>query len=171
MQAAELGLSISKTTGHAYLNAYKDECTLLIGYKGLIDLAKRSDTIKSIEAHVVKEMDEFQVDLGSKKNIHHLPLYAKENQKVIAVYAIAVLSNGESQFEVMTMEDVMHVKKSAKTDKIWNEHFNEMAKKTAIRRLLKYVGGIQEVDLANEYDSDLRQSQASKITEKLNITG
>ena len=51
----------------AHLIPYGTECTLIIDYKGLAELAMRSGILKRIHADVICESDEFEYDLGEIK--------------------------------------------------------------------------------------------------------
>jgi recombination protein RecT len=66
------------------------------------------------------------------------------------VYAVARLVGGGVQFEVMSRVDIERVKAQSKaaSDGPWVSHFEEMAKKTVIRRLFKYLPVSIEVQRA-----------------------
>ena len=72
MQAVQLGLEPG-LLGHCYILPYKREATFIIGYKGMIDLARRSGHIQSIYAHAVHENDEFEYELGLHPKLEHKP--------------------------------------------------------------------------------------------------
>ena len=141
MQAAQLGLEPGSALGQAYLVPYGNQCQLIIGYKGMIDLARRSGQVLSLNAYAVREGDDFNFQLGLKPDIHHVPsLEADRIKKPITyVYAVATLKGGGYQFEVMSRAEVEAVRAKAKSKNIWNTYFEEMAKKTVIRRLFKYL--------------------------------
>lgn len=147
MNAAQLGLEPNTPLGQAYLIPYRNkgtlECQFQVGYKGLIDLAYRSGDVKTIQAHVVYEHDEFEYELGLEPKLRHIP--AKENRgEPIWFYAVFKLINGGEGFEVMSIEDVRnHAKKYSKSYSSsyspWTTSFEEMAKKTVIKKVLKYA--------------------------------
>jgi recombination protein RecT len=146
MGAAYLGLEIGNGLGHAYLVPFKNkagiyEATLIVGYQGLMELAYRSTEVLSIEAHEVYENDEFDFQYGLDGFLKHKPV--RKRGELMAVYAIATLKNGQKQFEVLWREDIEHAKSfSRSADKSaspWKNHYAAMAKKTAIRRLAKFI--------------------------------
>ena len=141
MQAAQLGIEIGSALGQAYLVPYGDQCTFILGYRGMIDLARRSGQVLSLNAYVVREGDDFSYQLGLHPDIHHIPSPEANRikQPITFVYAVANLQGGGYQFEVMSRADVEAVKAKAKSKKIWDNYFEEMAKKTVIRRLFKYL--------------------------------
>lgn len=96
--------------------------------------------ILSINAYAVYSDDEFNYQLGLNPNIHHVPLSKNRSEKTLThVYAVANLKDGGVQFRVLDREDIDRIKNYSKTNNIWNDHFEEMAKKTAIRALFKYL--------------------------------
>lgn len=147
MNAAQLGLEPNTPLGQAYLIPFENrkkgitECQFQIGYKGLIDLAYRSGEVKMIDAQTVYENDEFEYELGIDPVLKHKP--ARTNRgKPIYFYATFKLTNGGQGFQVMSIEDVQeHAKKYSKTynNGPWQTNFEEMAKKTVLKKLLKYA--------------------------------
>lgn len=141
LEAAQLGLEPNTPLGQAYLIPYGDKCQFQIGYKGLIDLAHRSEELQSIEAHEVYENDEFVFELGLEPKLIHKP--AMNNRGDVAwYYAIYHLKNGGYGFEVMSREDIeKHARKYSKTynNGPWQTEFDEMAKKTVLKKVLKYA--------------------------------
>lgn len=148
MQAAQLGLEPNTPLGQAYLIPYKNhgtlECQFQLGYKGLIDLAYRSSQVKDIQAHEVHENDEFEYELGLDAKLRHKPAM-KDRGAVVAYYAVFHTKDGGYGFEVMSVEDV---KKHANTysqaykkgyTSPWKTNFDEMAKKTVLKKCLKYA--------------------------------
>lgn len=111
--------------------------------KGLIDLAHRSGEFKNIEARVVYENDDFEYEYGLDPKLYHKPAM-RNRGNVVCYYAVYNLVNGGFGFEVMSKEDV---EKHAKTYSQaynssyspWTKNFDEMAKKTLIKRVLKYA--------------------------------
>lgn len=148
LQAAQLGLEPNTPLGQAYLipyNNYKEnikEASFQLGYKGLIALAHRSGEFRNIEAHTVYEGDEFDYEYGLEPKLYHKPSLSGRGEP-IAYYAVYNLVNGGFGFEVMSREDVQaHRTKYSKTKDPktpWNSAFDEMAKKTVLKKVLKYA--------------------------------
>jgi recombination protein RecT len=149
MQAAQLGLEPNTPLGQAYLIPFKNnkkgitECQFQIGYKGLIDLAYRSGDMASIQAYCVYKNDDFDYELGLDPVLKHKP--AKSNRgKLEYVYAVFKLQNGGNGFEVMSVDDInQHARKYSQgfnsSYSPWKSNFDEMAKKTVLKRVLKYA--------------------------------
>lgn len=155
MQLASLGLEPGGALGHAYLLPFDKrqkvggqwktvgtDVQLIIGYRGMIDLARRSGQIVSLEARTVHARDHFEVELGLDSRIVHKPDWtAQERGPLTFVYAVAKLRDGGVQFEVMSRAEIegIRAQSKAKDNGPWVTHFDEMAKKTVIRRLFKYL--------------------------------
>lgn len=141
MQAAQLGVEPNTPLGQAYLIPYGNKVQFQLGYRGMIDLAYRSGEIQMIQAHEVHENDEFEYELGLDPKLRHIPAL-KNRGEVILYYAVFKLINGGVGFEVMSKEDVeTFAKEKSKTYKNgpWETDFDAMAKKTLVKRLLKFA--------------------------------
>jgi len=154
--SAQLGLEPDNILGSAYLVPFYNgktkqlEAQLIPGYKGLIDLARRSGQIQSISAHIVYENEKCELNYGTENKINHIPLPPSERgDRKIGVYAVATFKDGGYQFEWLWKEDVEKIRDSSKNYKdkdgkvmdwsTWVQYEEEMWKKTAIRRLCKYL--------------------------------
>ena len=147
MTAAQLGVEPNTPLGQAYLLPYKNkgvlETQFQLGYRGLIDLAYRSGEISVIQAHTVYENDEFHYEFGLEPVLEHKPAI-KDRGDAIAYYAMFKTKDGGYGFEVMSVDDVkLHAKKYSKaydsSYSPWATNFDEMAKKTVLKRVLKYA--------------------------------
>lgn len=145
MTAAQLGVEPNTPLGQAYLIPYRNkgtlECQFQLGYKGLIDLAYRSGDVKMIQAHTVYENDDFSYELGLEPKLHHVPATADRGAPIF-FYAVFHTKDGGYGFEVMSLADVQaHAKKYSKSysNGPWQTNFEEMAKKTVLKRVLKYA--------------------------------
>lgn len=161
MQSAQLGLEPNTPLGQAYLIPYGKEAQFQIGYKGLIDLAHRSGQFKTIYAREVYENDEFEFEYGLEGKLIHKPAKSDRGE-VIWYYAVYHLVNGGYGFEVMSKEDVEnHAKTYSQAVKKgwtspWKTDFDAMAKKTVIKKLLKYA------PLSVEFSRQIAQDETIK---------
>ena len=158
-QCALFGLEPNTILGHAYLIPFnkneKDRQSgqwtrrklvqVVIGYKGLIDMARRSGQIVSISAHEVCENDEFEYSYGLEETLKHRPSDSNRG-RVTHFYAYAKLKDGGQSFEVMSLDQINEIRDSAAKRNgakdiagPWKDHFIEMGRKTVIRRLAKYL--------------------------------
>lgn len=147
MTAAQLGMEPNTPLGQAYLLPYKNkdvlECQFQLGYKGLIDLAYRSGQVTIIQAHEVHENDDFSYSFGLEPKPHHVPALDGRGP-VVCYYAMFRTKDGGFGFEVMSREDIeSHAKRYSKSYgggfSPWSTNFDEMAKKTVLKKCLKYA--------------------------------
>jgi recombination protein RecT len=145
---AQLGLEPGGPLGHAFLIPYRDECQFQIGYKGMIELARRSGQIESLSARSVYENDRFDYSYGLHEDLVHQPATGERGELTHA-YAVAKLKDGGIQFEVMDRHELEEIRdgsqgyqtaiKYNKKDSPWISSFDEMCRKTVIRRMFKYL--------------------------------
>lgn len=173
MNIAQLGLRVG-VLGQAWLIPLKNgktqehEATLVIGYQGLIELAHRSGRIESLIAHTVYENDKFEVAYGLDDKLVHIPTF-KDRGDPIAYYAVvkympaAGQTKGGYSFYVMSHEemedhrDQFAMAKNRSTGVIsgpWRDHFDQMALKTTVLRLAKFMPKSTEPDLARGIAAD-----------------
>lgn len=141
LTAAQLGLEPNTPLGQAYLIPYGQDCQFQIGYKGMIDLAYRSGEFQCIMSEIVYENDDFSFEYGLNANLVHKPCMGDRGEKKW-VYAMYKLKDGGYSFVVKSIDDIItHAKKYSKTynNGPWQTAFEEMAKKTVIKQLLKYA--------------------------------
>ena len=143
IQCSQLGLEPGGVLGHAYLIPYGKKAQLIIGYRGLIDLARRSGQIVSITANAVYKEDHFEFEFGLNPTLSHRPDFEGRDwsDKPVYVYAVAELKDGGKQFVIMHRIEVERLRQrnGNKSFSIWQTDYEEMAKKTAIRRLFKLL--------------------------------
>lgn len=152
VQCSQLGLEPNTPLGHAFLIPFenrrlgKTEVQIVFGYKGLLDLARRSGQIVSIAAHEVCDNDIFEFEYGLDEKLSHKPSLG-DRGAIVAFYAVAKLAGGGHAFEVMSVSQVEAIRDAAqnykfahdKSKTVWGQHFVEMGRKTVLRRLMKYL--------------------------------
>lgn len=191
MNAAQLGLEPNTPLGQAYLIPYKNhnqlECQFQLGYKGLLDLAYRNERMQSIEAHTVYVNDEFYYELGLEPTLKHVPSWDNRGE-IIGFYAVFKLDNGGYRFEFMSKSDIDRYastfsKAFASDYSPWRTNYEQMAKKTVIKQLLKYapiksdfrkaismdetIKTELSVDMAEVKNEDVEYQEISADTENL----
>lgn len=169
MQCAALGLEPNTVLGHAYLIPFDNkrkgitEVQLIVGYKGLVDLARRSGHITSITANIHYSDDElWEYEEGTEARLRHRP-GPQEGEKLHA-YAIAKFTDGGHAYIVLPWARVLKIRNESqgyktairygKKDTPWIAHEEAMAKKTAIRALSKYLPLSVEFMDAVQVDND-----------------
>lgn len=152
LESAKLGLEPG-LLGQAYILPFKNykasketgqdvyEAQFIIGYRGMIDLVRRSGQVSTISAQAVHQNDHFEFEYGLDDKLEHKPALTNKGA-VIAYYAIAKMKDGGYSYLVMSKEDIeKHRDKYAKSKKFgpWVDEFDAMAKKTVLRQLIKYL--------------------------------
>jgi recombination protein RecT len=138
VRAAQVQLLPGPALGHAYLVPYKGECTFIIGYRGMIALATRCGARKAV-ARIVYEKDDFEITYGLDEKIVHKPHMGADRGDILGAYAVIALRSGEKIHEWMALEDLQKTQRAAATQKVWKAHFEEMSRKTVLRRLFKWM--------------------------------
>jgi recombination protein RecT len=154
LNCASLGL-FPDSLGRAYLVPYGDQCTLIIGYKGLIDLAYRSDQIGMIQLKAVYKGDQFEYEFGLKPCLKHVP--SQQPGELTHVYSIVHIKGADmASFDVMRKDEVERVKKRsrAKDNGPWQTDYDAMAMKTVFRRHSKVLPMSAEMAQAMDVDDD-----------------
>jgi recombination protein RecT len=171
LKAAVLKLPVIKNLGFAYIVPYKsgDKFTpqLQIGYKGLIQLAIRTNQYRVIHADLVYE--------GEYKTCNKLTgefdlTGERKNDNVVGYFAHFEMTNGFSKTLYMTRERVeAHAKKYSKSfsqaSSPWKTEFDAMALKTVLRGLLSHWGylSVEMQDAITEEDRDIADKTLTEI--------
>lgn len=170
MQASQLGLEPG-LIGHCYFVPFNNnktgqkEVQFIIGYKGMIDLARRSGNIKSISAHEVYENDLIELEYGLDEKLSHIPWFLRKDQqfesggKIIGAYMVAKFNDGGHYIHYMPIEEIeSHRKRSkASSNGPWVTDYVEMCKKTVVRSGWKWLPISVEVASAVNRDEAVHQ--------------
>lgn len=174
MRAAQVGLEPGPL-GHVYLLPFRDGKTgqtlvqLIIGYKGIIELARRSGRIQSLYAEVVYEGDEFDYRLGLNRTLEHRRTPGSNREKITHAYAVAHYVDGGFDFEVLDELDIAARRKRSKAaDKgPWVTDYAAMAKKSAIRAMQPFLP--LTIEAADTIQNDERSYQLSDVGDVLDV--
>lgn len=162
---------------HAHLIPYGRECTLILDYKGIVELAYRSGYVKNIHADVVRAGDLFEYNLGRVER--HTPWAfridsdkPKEAGDVVAAYCIVEMKDNAAKHEVMTRDEIDGIRKRSKAGSSgpWVSDFSEMAKKTVFRRASKWLPLSAEMKDAFERDHDSLPAISHTKAESVDIS-
>ena len=171
MQCAQLGLK-PNVNGEAYLIPFKNnkkggvyECQFIVGYKGLMLLARRSGEVANIDAQTVYENDEFDLSYGFDPMLVHKPYLKGDRGKPVGFYATVMLKDGGKSAHYMTVEDAQKYGKrysKAYNNSPWMTDFEAMAKKSCLRQVLKYAPMSTDVDGAIRTDEKVLKFEENK---------
>lgn len=159
MKAAELGLEPHGGLKQCWLIPFRDtkrnvkECTFQLGYQGALELARRSGQFRTIRAVMVYERDIFAYERDPRPKIYHKP-ELQDPGTAIGVYAFAILTCGEVEFDWMGAAELKKVRDMSRSGDIWSNWYVEMCKKTVLKRFLKAMPQSVAMATALEYDSE-----------------
>ncbi len=165
MQAGSMGLEPGGPLGDSFLVPFRDKktgtmiCTLIVGYKGLISLARRSGQVLSIEAHAVYGKDHWSFRRDQDGTFFsHVPSEEQDPGPLLRVYGVARLKDTPlAAIEVMPRREVDAIMRATQSQGAygpWKDHFSEMCRKTVVRRLSKYLP--MSVEFADALDREDR---------------
>ncbi|MTI12419.1 recombinase RecT [Sansalvadorimonas verongulae] len=173
VQAAQLGLEPGNVLGYCYLipfwnsKARQLECQFMLGYRGMLALARRSGDITNIEARAVYESDDFQIQYGTEAHIRHVPALGADRGQLVGFYGVSHLSGGGYHIEWLPRDKVDAIRKRSKAggDGPWQTDYEEMGRKTVIRRMFKYLPVSIEAQKAAHMDEqvELGESQNNGV--------
>ncbi|MEG0772866.1 recombinase RecT [Clostridium sp.] len=152
VNCATLGLE-PNLLGHAYIVPFwnnksgKMEAQFQVGYKGALDLIRRTGAVSTISAHEVYEGDKFEYSYGLEEKLIHIPSGEDDEAKITHFYGCYKLKDGGTGFVVMTRSQMekhrdKFTKSKNKQGEVfgpWKDHYVSMALKTVILKLIKYM--------------------------------
>lgn len=123
---------------------------------GLIQLAKGSGMVTSISAQCVFTKDVFECDLASDAPPIHKPAMEEDRGTFVLAYALARFTDGTHQLEIMYKKDIEEVRAISKQNNgiPWTKWWFEMARKSVLRRLLKYMALTPDLASVLDHDDD-----------------
>lgn len=147
-EAVRCGLEIGGHLGYAYLIPYNNECTLQISSQGEIELVRRSGQLAAIRAVAIRAKDQFDTTCDPPK--HTFDIFSTDRGEIVGFYAVAKLTNGGATWEFMNRVEVDGIRDAApgyktakkynkEKDSPWATNYEEMGKKTVMKRLSKWL--------------------------------
>lgn len=163
-QLSSLGLEPDGRNAH--LIPYKDKCTLVIDYKGIVDVVRRSGEVSIIHADIVCENDIFEFDRGIVSK--HIINLREPRGDMYAAYSQVIFKDRAESYEVMSLDEIHKIRNSSpayswaekgekskgggKKDSTWHKYPGEMSKKTVFRRHSKWLPFSSEIRRVIEAD-------------------
>lgn len=181
MTAAQLGLEPNTPLGHAYLiprqistgpgeEQFEHRCQFQLGYKGIIDLARRSGV--NVVARQAYEGDSFHIDYGSNEIVHRPTLDPETRGEVVCYYAIAEWEGGRLVHMALPADVERHRERSASRRGPWTTDYDAMARKTVVRMMAPYLPLNPQAAQAVEVDDTERSWDSDEgIVETIAIEG
>lgn len=181
MQAADLGLEPNTALGLSYLVPFfnnktgRKECQLIPGYRGLARLAVQSGEVKSFHARAIHAKDQWSIEYGTKPGIEHVPYVGTDDPgDLVAVYSVAEFKAGGVDFEFMTVAEVEKIRSRSKSKNNgpWVTDYEEMCKKTVIRRHAKSLPlSTENLARASAHDERAAMGEAPDFSDVGDVLG
>jgi recombination protein RecT len=135
---------------------WQKQCQWMPMVYGVIKKIRQSGDVKSLTAHVAYENDHFDYELGDNERLEHKPVMQNRGRALCA-YAIAKLENGEIVREIVSLDDLNKIKAASKNSNRgpWVDWWDEMARKSAIKRLAKYLPMSKELEGVIRHDDEM----------------
>lgn len=166
LQAAAFGLELDPVLGQAYLVPYGKTCQLIIGYRGYMNLARRSNQVHSINAKLVYEKDEFEYVEGLDRKLYHKPFWGGDPGQIVGAYCITRFRDGDPDIFAMSRLQLDAIKNRSRAKSgPWTTDFGAMCQKTVIRHASKFWPiYIEDLARAAELDDAVDTGRDQVIT-------
>lgn len=180
MVSARTGLEVGGPLGEFYLTPrrVKGEMTVvpIIGYRGLLKLARNTGTVGTIDAELVRDGDHFAMGFDLAKGgkfIEWHPADYLDTRPVIGVLAHAEIIGGGTQYRYLPIEKVMERKArgSAGDKGPWASDYEAMVRKTGLRHLSSVLPQSTALATALKADEEVQTYRAGDIVHADPATG
>lgn len=171
MQTAQLGLEPG-TLGHAYLVPYGNQVQFILGYRGMLELIRRSGNVSTVSAHVVYQNDRFVLRYGLNEDLEHVPWHClddppAESGDVRGAYLIVRFTDGGYHQHYMPVQDIeAHRNRSkAKSSGPWQTDYEAMCLKTVVRDAFRWLPVSVEIARQVEHADEQVRSDIVNLTD------
>lgn len=166
MLAAQDGLLPDGREGAIVLYGDKPQWMPMVG--GLLKKIRNSGELKSLVCEVVYHNDRFERWIDEKgEHMRHDPMTFGERGEITGVYALAMTKDDGVYIEVMTKDEVEKVRSVSKAKGAgpWTQWWDQMAKKTVIRRLSKRLPMSTDLEDVIRRDDEMFDADAKVVEE------
>jgi recombination protein RecT len=151
---AAIGISLNPALKHAYLVPRKVgqnmAVCLDISYQGLMHIAMQAGVIEWGQAKLVYANDDYENTGIDSAPIHKQKTFGDKGQ-VVGVYCTVKTKSGDYLTEEMDIEAIRKVQNTSKAKTgPWTTWWDEMARKTVVKRAYKYWPKVESVGQAIE---------------------
>lgn len=154
---------------------YENQANAMIGYRGMIELAYRSNVIVpgSFIGQTIHQNDHLEYEYGSNQRIVHRPKLGNRGD-IIGAWVGCIPKGGALVFHVMDKIEIEAIRSRSKTpdDGPWKTDYGEMCCKTALRRLWKYLPSsvgdkfAEAIERDAEREFDLKQVHGTVVSNR-----
>lgn len=125
-------------------DVWEDQAIYFPMVRGLIKKIVMGGLVEAVEVECIYKNDNYRIIRGTNPSVEHEIQMEGNRGDVVAVYSVAIFRSGLRLTEVMLRPQIDQVRAEAKTDYVWKKWFDEMAKKSVIRRHEKRLPGGRE---------------------------
>lgn len=170
MQAAMLGLEPASALGQCYPVPFNNKRTgqkevqFILGYRGMMSIARRSGDLARIEAHIVHEKDEFTLAYGLAPDIDHKPYIDGDPGAVRGAYCVVWFNDGNCQYRFMPKSEIdrHRARSKASGSGPWVTDYEEMCLKTVFRSMFKWLPiSVEAANAVNNDENVVKYNNAS----------
>lgn len=152
--AAAIGVSLNPAGKNAYLVPRSGAICLDISYMGLMHLAMSTGSIEWGQAKLVYSADRYINQGIDKAPLHEYPAFGARGD-LVGAYCVVRTSTGAYLTEEMSIDQLLAVKMRSESGKQgkgpWATDFEEMCRKTVVKRAAKYWPKVDRLNDAVEY--------------------
>lgn len=173
---AKLGLNPDPQLGHVYLVPFGEQATVIVGYKGFIELARRSERVTIAKADLIYAGDLFEYFEGADRtHFRHAPAWMRGEKQgeLLGGYALLQFTDGSRQVHVIGAAEIDKARQRSRASSRgpWIDDREAMQRKTVIRRAATYWPLSAElaraVDLDHRADEGQPQGREEELGEVL----
>jgi recombination protein RecT len=177
---AQMGLDVSGVGGMAYLVPFKNnktgsmEAQFMVGYRGMIELARRSKDVAWVFAKPVYRNEQFDYSVNPVPRIFHkpLPMFEEDRGDFVGAYAMAIYRDGAipPQPEVMTKREIDSIRARSRAGQSgpWVTDYEAMACKTVVRKLCKMLPQSPELAAALDIEDRVEAGESIALPGEVN---
>lgn len=156
---------------HAALVPFGENCQYMVMLQGVLKKIRQSGEVISIEPDCVFEKDDFDYYKDDKGTVFlHRPNYKEDRGKFVLAYSKAVLKDGSVMITVMSKSEIDKVRESSRSKNSgpWVQWYEEMAKKTVVRRQSKFLPNSTDLESMFKSEDDYEQRDVAPAAAQLN---
>lgn len=152
INVASIGISLNPANKHAYLVPRDGKICLDISYMGLLHLAMESGSILWGQCKLVCSNDTYSSNGLDKAPTHNYNPFSTDRGEVIGAYCTVKTLSGDFLTDEMSKAEIVLIQNTSKAKNgPWKTHWNEMARKTVVKRAAKYWPTVSRLNNAIEH--------------------
>ena len=151
----------------AALVPFKTACTYMPMVAGILKKMRNSGQVSTIKAERVCKNDPFSYNPAMDDVPNHSPDWFGGRGETIGVYAVAKMKDGGTVVEIMNLAQIEKVRKVSRSSNAgpWKDWFDEMALKSVLRRIARYLPSSADLDQVFDHDNANYDLDSEDVTD------